>query len=333
MTSSVSSYISTLTPLQLTAGAAMLQNQGLRVNPTVPIAISSYTSLPLISTYLTVLTEANAGTGGLSTGTKHTLGNLASNTCAALSDSQPQYYLNLTTFYGVPYPPGLSGIVSRKANLYLGDGNLNKFSQIFSACESYKSLANQFIISACNANNYLCDTFTNNDNSIAGDITKINLATPAFGEDLRNMGQLWDLSNLDNLGSPLALTQRIISITGVTPALGVAFVLAGVPQEVVVNLTDPALTVTDAAQKAMYTAMTQIKGDTLSQILTIFNVTTAGIETMSDLLNPVKLFPLSFQSLTTVTANGPRAIYTNNTGSVNTELINQLPPYVVSSLV
>ena len=47
----------------------------------------------------------------------------------------------------------------------------------------------------------------------------------------------------------------------------------------------------------------------------------------------VKLFPTSFQSLTTPTKYGPRAVYINSAGSVNTSLQTQLPPYVISSLV
>jgi hypothetical protein len=50
------------------------------------------------------------------------------------------------------------------------------------------------------------------------------------------------------------------------------------------------------------------------------------------LLNPLKLFPLSFQSLTAPTAQGPRAIYINSNGSVNSNLANELPLYVLSSL-
>jgi len=58
-----------------------------------------------------------------------------------------------------------------------------------------------------------------------------------------------------------------------------------------------------------------------------------GINNLADLLNPLKLFPNSFQSLTTPTANGPRAIYLNSSGAVNTALATELPPYVTSSLV
>jgi len=83
----------------------------------------------------------------------------------------------------------------------------------------------------------------------------------------------------------------------------------------------------------MYQAMTQITGTDLNQILSVLGVVTVGITTMADLLNPLKLFPNSFQSLTAPTANGPVAIYVDSVGSINTNLIRQLPPYVISSLV
>ena len=65
----------------------------------------------------------------------------------------------------------------------------------------------------------------------------------------------------------------------------------------------------------------------------MLQVTTVGINTMADLLNPFKLFPNSFLSMTAPTAQGPRAIYVNAQGTVNTDLTQQLPPYVISSLV
>jgi hypothetical protein len=83
----------------------------------------------------------------------------------------------------------------------------------------------------------------------------------------------------------------------------------------------------------MYKVMTQITGSELSQLLQVLGVTTIGISTAADLLNPLKLFPNSFETLTAPTANGPVAIYVDSTGSINTQLTQLLPPYVVSSLV
>jgi hypothetical protein len=112
----------------------------------------------------------------------------------------------------------------------------------------------------------------------------------------------------------------------------VYFIEQGVPGDIVINLNNPTISVDDSVQKLMYEAMLRITGDDLAQILRVMGVTTTGIATMADLLNPLRLFPLSFQSLTAPTAQGPRAIYTNSTGSVNSSLAEELPLYVLSSL-
>jgi hypothetical protein len=83
----------------------------------------------------------------------------------------------------------------------------------------------------------------------------------------------------------------------------------------------------------MYRGMQNITGVPLQQILNILGVKTTGIETMADLLNPVKLFPNSFLSLTVVTPVGQRGIYTDSQGDVNTTLLSELPNYVISSIV
>jgi len=147
------------------------------------------------------------------------------------------------------------------------------------------------------------------------------------------LGRLINLADLNDFGSPLALVRQIYAVAGTVPALAVAFVEAGVDQQVVVNLSNPTITVVDSAQRLMYQAMTQITGTDLAQILTVLQVTTLGINNMADLLNPFKLFPNSFQSMTAPTAQGLVAIYVNAQGEINTDLIQQLPPYVISSLV
>ena len=339
MGSVLDNYPSTLSPLQLTTTTSLLQNKGLRVSPVFTTAVSSYESNSLIATWITMQTQANAGTGGISAANKNALANIASSTCPALGDSVPSAYLS--TFANVTYPyPGLSGIAKTKANLYLGsptgastNWDTSRFAQILTACLAYSGLANQYIISACNSDTYLCDTFSNTDAMTTGDVTKVNLATGVFGQDLKNLGQLWNLSDLDNLGSPLALVRQIINVVGAVPVISLTFIGAGVPADVVVNLDNPQASVSDSVQKTMYLAMTQITGDALQQILDLLGVTTAGLTSMADLLNPVKILPNSFQSLTVTTKNGTRAVYTDANGSVNTNLIQSLPAYVLSSTV
>jgi hypothetical protein len=121
-------------------------------------------------------------------------------------------------------------------------------------------------------------------------------------------------------------------VAGTIPVLAVYLLAEGIPQEIVLNLGSATTSVTDSIQRLMYQAMTNVINQDLAQVLKVLKVTTGGINTMADLLNPVKIFPNSYQSLTVTTANGPRAIYLNNAGTVNSTLANELPAYVVSTI-
>lgn len=334
--------ISVLTPLQLDAGAGLLQNQGLAPNVAFASATYAYTGnyggtgnlAP--QTAVTGLLAAiriggsNVGNGTiLSNAVIANLQTLAANSCPALSDSVPASYSGNITVY--VNPPGFSGVLTNSANTYLGNGDLTKFVQGFNIAESYTTQTNLFVNTAVNSQTYLGNTFSNMNNMITGDITTVNLATTAFGTDLEALGVLWNLADLESLGSPFNLINRIVSLTGNLPVLGLLLLAEGVSEDTVFNLTNPTLSVTDSEQRLMYQAMTKTTGDNLAQILKVLKITTAGIDTMADLLNPVRLFPNSFQSLTVATAGGSRAIYVNASGAINTALLTELPAYVISS--
>ena len=81
--------------------------------------------------------------------------------------------------------------------------------------------------------------------------------------------------------------------------------------------------------------MQNVTGTDLEQVLAIFGITTPNIQTMADLLNPVKIFPNSFPSLTVRTYNQDttsvlRAVYDNNQGTVNSKLLIYLPKFVLT---
>jgi type IV secretory pathway VirB2 component (pilin) len=313
---------SVLTALQLDAAAGLLQNQGIAINANLISAIANYATTPLIAPFLSTL--SNSG-NLLSANTVSSLETLAANSCPALSDSVPTAYSSL----GLQMIP----VIESEAARDICGSNTSKLTQAVNQADAYASQTSIFINSAVNSQTYLGNTFTSINNMITGSATTINLATSAFGQDLVNLGQLINLNNLNNLGSPLALIQQIYSITGTIPVVSIYFSAVGIPTNIVLNLTDPTVTVTDAIQALMYQAMTQITGDNLAQILSVMGVTTIGITSMADLLNPVRLFPNSFQSLTVPTKWGERAIYLDTAGSVNTTLKTELPPYVMSSLV
>jgi hypothetical protein len=227
----------------------------------------------------------------------------------------------------------MTDVIQAQAAVDICSNNVAKLTQAVNQAQGYAEQTAVFVNSAVNSQTYLGNTFTNTNNMITGSVSTVNLATTAFGTDLSNLGRLINLANLGNFGSPLALVQQLYAISGTIPTLSVAFINAGISTDIVFNLTSPTISVVDSAQRLMYQAMTQITGDDLTQILTVLGVTTVGITNMADLLNPLKLFPNSYQSLTAPTANGPVAIYVDSTSAVNTNLIVLLPPYVVSSLV
>jgi hypothetical protein len=83
----------------------------------------------------------------------------------------------------------------------------------------------------------------------------------------------------------------------------------------------------------MYTAMTKITGTSLTEILQILGVTTANINTMADLLNPYKIFPTSFQTLTFTGINGVKQnIYITPTGTVNSTAQQYLPTIALNTI-
>lgn len=313
----------TLTPLQLDAADGLLQNQGIGINANLTSAIASYTGTTLIAPFLDTL---SVGSGNILSGNVlTTLKTLAANTCPALSNSIPPAYSSLGN--------QMTQVIQAQAAVDICGTNVSKLAQAVSQAEAYATQATTFINSAVNSQTYLGNTFTNMNNMITGSVTQVNSNTQAFGEDLSRLGRLINLAVLDDFGSPLALMRQLYAVSAVIPTLSVAFVEAGISADVVLNITNPAVSVADSDQLLMYRVMTQVRGTDLEQILNILGVTTQGIETMADLLNVYKLFPLSYQTLQVPTADGPTLIYLDSVGSVNTNLTTLLPPYVVSSLV
>ena len=302
-----------LSPLQLQAGAALLQNQGIRVNPDLEEQITLYQANSTIAPIRDTIAN---GASVLANTTIATLQTLASNSCPALADSIPQAFVNpyppttaVNTTFAVTSPTtsdsGLTGMITLITDSYLGNGDVGKFAQVLSAAQGYCVTTNVFINSAVNAENgYLGDTFTDMDNLVTGDLTQVNLDTSNFGNDLAKLGESVSLADLDNFGSPLALLQQIIKLGGITTPIIVALANNGINENLILDLGNPELVVNDVVQKQMYNAMTTIVGDELTQLLAILGVTTANITCLADLLNPVKLFPNSYSTLTTPVCDG-----------------------------
>ena len=305
-----------LSSVNLIAGAGILGNVGgypIDANADLSNAISSYTSVNVVARFLTIASSGYVNQ------------NVVANSFPALTDAIP------TAFQSRVGNATLTGTINTLNNNILGNGDLGKFEQVFSSAQAFVSQNNQFIKTTLNANAITNTTgFSGQDNLSTGGISSVSQAFSAFGEDLAQLGFLIDLGNLNNLGNPDAVLKQIAAVSSSTPALNTALLNAGIPVSAVDNISSTVFT--DQQQHLIYLAMTQITGSDLQQILHLLRVTTPNITTMADLLNPVKIFPRSFQTLTAPTASGLRGIYINSAGAVNSRLATELPASVLAPL-
>lgn len=314
-----------LSSVNLIAGAGILGNVGgvaLAANTVLTTDLATYANVSVVSQFANVVSTGNSV---LNSSTMTALKNLSGNIFPAVTNAIPTAYIS--SLGNTPIG-GLTSLVSEQATDIMGNGDLGKFTQVIGTAQGFVIQNNQLIASAVNANTSV--DFVSADTTSTGGISDISRAFEVFGQDLAKLGNLIDFSNLVNLGDPEAVLKQLVASSSPVPEVNTALLNAGLTQNTIDNIGIVAMTPTE--QKLAYQAMTQVTGFGLSQVLRVLNVTTAGIGTMADLLNPVKLFPNSFQTLTVLTVNGLRGIYVDNIGTVNSLLLTELPPSVLAPL-
>lgn len=323
-----------LNPFQLQAGPTLFSNQGLAPAKRLTDSIANVRGTaflaniyaayqlsgslsPATSANLIMITS-NIGNIGMCAFADGIPNNMVANISAASTDTTVQP----SSVYG--NAPGLTGMIYCTANVYLGKdlfgtvSDNSKFVQAYDIASGYIESTNIFVNSAANANDYLGNTYQGPDDLMTGQLTSVNLATEAMADDLYNLGEAINLAAIDSFGTPLALIQQIVSqANGVVTPIMIALTLQGVNENIVLDLTNPDLVVTDTIQRDMYLALKRIQGDDLAQILQILGVTTANLSSLADLLDPTKIFPNSFLTLLTPTINCNRPIYKSTTSDLS----------------
>jgi hypothetical protein len=318
-----------LSPLQLTAGAGFVQNQGITLNSAFSGNIATYEAVPLIATLLTAISLATTANIGNSTiQSMRSLGSsaLGNSFCPALGDSIPSTFSNVA-----PWPTTGNAVFSTAiksvGNVWLGSGDVGKFSQAFSITQGYAATANLFIRSAVQANDYLGPTFTTPTAQITADVAQVNLAFPPFGNDLTDLGNAISLADIEQFGEPAALLRQLVNVgKGVLPCVQSYMTMMGLSttdvndmvtdnRQSLFNPTGLTDTQFNKLQARAYAAMTFVDGTCLDEVLAVLDVTTPNIDNMADLLDPKKIFPTSWPSLTMM----DQLIYLDN-GAVNPAL-------------
>ena len=347
---------SVLTPLQLTAAASLLSNTGLKGFPTaLKTAIDTFNATTVINNFILAVNFYKTQSFATSA-TLTSLLSIGSTVCPALGNSIPASPVGTYTYLNDEYlinylgtvdgstidPSGFSNLIEQTCAAYLGNGDYGRFSQGFMAVQNYISITNSYINSAVNANQFLGPTFSNMDNLTTAGVAGANTDLNNFGTDLAKQGNLWDPKKLDLYGTPAGLVQQVSKLAGVrdktVPGLQGALISVGLNDVDVVNLVNDnriglfnptGLTQNefDRAQRLAYQALTTVSGDPLTQILDILDVTTPNINSLDELLDPTKVFPLSYSTMQTPTPNGYVNIFDSN-GAVRSEIAPVVNAYL-----
>lgn len=330
--------VNTLTPLQLQAAAGLLQNQALNSIPAaLTTALNNINATTLFSNFSAAVTSYLLQSFRTAD-TLEKLLTIGSTTCAALGNSVPVGYPNLryviqTTDDSTVPPFGFTGLIQQTALAYLGNGDSAKFAQGFMAVQGWITAVNQFINSSVNVQTYLGPTFTGVDALITNNISNISTDLPALAMDLLQQGRLWDPSDIESYGTPAGILSQLYRVGrfagGFFGTLQTALLAQALSAADIMQITrgQEQLTSTqwNRLQLAAYRAMSQVRDDDLQQILSILAVTLPNITVMTDLLDPVRTFPLSYRSLQTLIGTGWQPIF-DSQGQVDLNLSAALNP-------
>jgi hypothetical protein len=292
----------TLSPVMLMAASGLLDNTALEVNTDLTANISAYENLSAISTFAAVIANA---TGTVANATLANLQQVGSTDLPAVTNTVPADYVAFVSIGNASvlantYTMGFSGAVSDRANVIMGDGDLGLFAQIYQTSVTYRDQSNQYIATGQNAG-AVNATFVSMYSLSTGGVSDVSTDLPAFGADLARLGYAINLAELNLLGFPSTLLRQTIQRGngGILPALKSQLELNSITTEALLALvTTPTPEIIGSQELAIYRAMLNIQGDDLAQILDILDVTITGLTNMADLLNPVKIFPNSYLSLT-----------------------------------
>ena len=223
-------------------------------------------------------------------------------------------------------------------------GDPKKFGTILNTASSYVSNANQMINAATNST-ALGNTFTGMDNIVSGGVAGVNLDFGGFGEEISKLGATVDFGALENLGSPGQLLANMSNqgtlgplydkISNIEVDSRTAQVLGGAVGNADadnIKIGDLGVDLNTVAQQGaglpagvqqqIYAQLESLDAVEVAQVKSILKNSQDAVVNGSDLVDPKKLLPNSFQTLTAplrTASVGFRAIYENSSGSVNSQ--------------
>jgi hypothetical protein len=317
-------------PLGVNALSSLLQNIGFNVNPAMSSYVgsstsnTSYTLGSIVSnTSLRLLTYAinDAYTRGVPNGGStvsnavyNNLISIGSTTIPALGNSPPSTYnfsgypnwasnytyTNPVTQWGYTRLFALQGYneFNYNSGISADSGAYKDFLSGFMTAYSFIEYSNSTILAVNNSQEFLDGTYSNMDDLITGDIAGVSIATTVFGQDLIASGKAINLQSISTFGLPSNLLSTLQQNNAVTKSVSLALIASGITVAELGEILGNIQPVTKEQERKIYGAFGIILGQDLKDILVSLNCKTIGLESLCDLLNPIKLFPNSYATLT-----------------------------------
>lgn len=172
--------------------------------------------------------------------------------------------------------------------------------------------SNSALMTLRNSINFLDGTYSNMNDLISADITGVSLSTQAFGQDLINLGKAVNLQQIAVFGKPSALLTNLQNQNALTQPVILALKVAGLTQDEINDITSGLVTANQRQELSIYSAFLIITSVDLAPILKILQCKTKKLNTLADLLDVKKMFPISYTSLTV-------PIYNTSPGPTNSK--------------
>ena len=234
-------------------------------------------------------------------------------------------YTNEVTRWGYVRLFALQGYNEFNYNSGLSDDNgaYKDFLSGFMSTYSFIEYSNESILAVNNSQEFLDGTYSNMDDLITGDITGVSVATTIFGQDLITSGKAINLQTIATFGLPSTLLSTLQKNNAITSSVSLALIASGITVTELEQILGNISAVTKEQERKIYGAFGIILGQDLKDVLISLNCKTAGLESLADLLNPIKLFPNSYPTLTV-------PIYNSTDGPANSKIY--YPIYVNEGL-
>lgn len=286
-----------MTPLEINVLGGLLNGQGIDVNAQT----TQYIGLP------TVAVDSDISKGKI---VSETVLNYLMTAMFADEGSNPDLYtIGANTipafgnFAAIPAGKGTLGqrgflnFLAKYARTEFQNGNLPQFITAFQGYSSWIQQNNAMVNAATNGKTFLAGTYSGMEDLITADIMGVNKDTKNFSTDLTNLGVVLSFPRLNVFGSPQSLLLSMISAGAIFNPILVALSKNFTEQEVT-DITTVTYAATPEQERKLYNIFLTITGQDLRDILNTMFCVTKGFKTLADLLNPVKLFPLSYATLT-----------------------------------